>query len=224
LKIAVAIFVKTPGYSKIKTRLAASIGAGKAEDFYLQALKAIESVAFELKKSLLQIDPLWAVAESEALTHHLWQSLDRIYQGEGDLGQRLASIHNQLFERYDLIYFMGADSPHLEAPFLLRAIEDFCKNSRSSFQLGVADDGGFYLLGMKKKIPGSIWRSVTYSADSTAFELREKILSIGEVIEVQKDFDVDTIEDLLKYKNEKWDKLNLNQEQIELIQWVRKNF
>lgn len=224
MKIALAIFVKTPGYSDVKTRLAASIGRVRAEEFYLHSIKAIESVALELKNSSTGIEPIWALAESESLHHPLWEKLDRIYQGEGDLGQRLSCIHDQLFNRFDIVYFIGADSPHLSVTFLKNSILDFSQERSSSFQLGEALDGGFYLLGMKSKIPSRVWTSITYSSDTTSKQLKEKILNIGAIAEIKKEFDVDIYEDLLHYKENNFEIIDATNEQIELIKWLKTNF
>jgi glycosyltransferase A (GT-A) superfamily protein (DUF2064 family) len=224
LKIALAIFVKTPGHSLIKTRLASSVGKTLAEDFYLQSVKAIESVALELKQSSMNLEVFWAVAEKDSEQNLLWKNFERIYQGEGDLGQRLSCIHDQLFLKFDIIYFLGADSPHLSIDLLKNAINDFSSNSSSAFQIGDALDGGFYLLGMKEKIPTKIWTAITYSSDSTSMQLKEKIQSIGSIDELKKEFDIDTLEDLLNYKKNDFEILNPTKEQLELIKWVKINF
>lgn len=224
MKIALAIFVKTPGLTSIKTRLASSVGKTLAEEFYLHSVKAIESVAFELKKSSVDLEVIWAVAEKDSEQNLLWKNFERIYQGEGDLGQRLSCIHDQLFLNFDIIYFLGADSPHISADFLKNAINDFSSSSSSAFQIGDALDGGFYLLGMKEKIPAKIWTSITYSADTTSMQLKEKIQSIGTIDELKKEFDIDTLEDLLNYKKDHFEILNPTNEQLELIKWVKINF
>ena len=224
MKIALAIFVKTPGYSEVKTRLAASIGRLRAHEFYLRSIKAIESVALELKNSSVEIEPIWALAESESLDHPLWEKLDRIYQGEGDLGQRLSCIHDQLFNRFDIVYFIGADSPHLSVTFLKNSILNFLNERSSSFQLGEAFDGGFYILGMKIKIPSSVWTSITYSSDTTSMQLKDKILNFGTIDEIKKEFDVDIYKDLLHYKEDNFEIINATNEQVELIKWVKTNF
>ncbi len=56
MKIAIAIFVKTPGVSPLKTRLAASLGQEKALHFYKLSLKCIISTLEETA-----INPYWAV-------------------------------------------------------------------------------------------------------------------------------------------------------------------
>jgi hypothetical protein len=41
---AIAIFVKTPGVSPVKTRLAANLGQENAEAFHLASSRAVESI------------------------------------------------------------------------------------------------------------------------------------------------------------------------------------
>jgi glycosyltransferase A (GT-A) superfamily protein (DUF2064 family) len=223
VKIALAIFVKTPGLSEVKTRLAASIGKNRAEEFYFYSLKAIESVAIDLKRLNPLVEPIWALAEVNAHLNPLWQSFDKIYQGEGGLGERLASVHDQLFKKFDIVYFIGADSPHISASFLSQSMSAFVETN-ADFQIGDALDGGFYFLGMKKRIPPSVWTNVSYSTDTTSAELKEKISLIGSTDEVEKNFDVDTVEDLLKYKTHEFEILNPTKKQVELIKWIKENF
>ena len=223
MKIALAIFVKTPGLSEVKTRLAASIGKNRAEEFYFYSLKAIESVAIDLKRLNPKVEPIWAIAEMNGHLNPLWQSFDKIYQGEGDLGERLARVDDQLFQKFDIVYFIGADSPHLSVSFLSQTMNAFV-GTNTDFQIGDALDGGFYILGMKKRIPTSIWTNISYSTDTTSAELKEKMSLIGTIDEVEKDFDVDTIEDLLKYKSHDFKILNPTKKQVELIKWIKENF
>jgi glycosyltransferase A (GT-A) superfamily protein (DUF2064 family) len=44
MKLPLAVFVKTPGLSPIKTRLAASVGEQKALEFYRRSLRVTEAV------------------------------------------------------------------------------------------------------------------------------------------------------------------------------------
>ncbi|HCO24225.1 MAG TPA: hypothetical protein DIT97_14715, partial [Gimesia maris] len=41
---AIAVFVKTPGYSPLKTRLAQSVGTVQAEQFHILSAKAVAAV------------------------------------------------------------------------------------------------------------------------------------------------------------------------------------
>ena len=62
---ALAIFVKTPELSAVKTRLAAEIGREEAIAFYRSCVGAIEAVAAEASRRS-PLDVYWAVAEEPA--------------------------------------------------------------------------------------------------------------------------------------------------------------
>ncbi len=70
MSASLAIFVKTPGYSPVKTRLAASIGQRRAEQFHRLAAAAVAAVA---KAAMPAVTPYWAIAERDALHDPLWR-------------------------------------------------------------------------------------------------------------------------------------------------------
>lgn len=61
---AIAIFVKTPGLSPVKTRLAATLGKMVVEAFHLQAAHTVAAVLSQLAPAARVY---FAVAEAEAL-------------------------------------------------------------------------------------------------------------------------------------------------------------
>ena len=79
-----AIFVKTPALSPVKTRLARDIGQLRAEAFYLASAEAVASVALQSQRHGGAI-AYWAVAESPAMTGNAWIDLPCIPQGCGTL-------------------------------------------------------------------------------------------------------------------------------------------
>ena len=79
---AIAVFVKTPGLSPVKTRLASQLGKETAEAFHLAAAQSVSSVVQQLSK-LADIQSYYAVAEQVALNHNYWQDLPCVWQGEG---------------------------------------------------------------------------------------------------------------------------------------------
>ena len=93
MSAGIAIFVKTPGYSPVKSRLAAECGRAYAEAWYLRAAAAVASVARTTA----------ADAKASASTGR-WRSPPRskavrgpafpmLGQGEGGLGERMARVH-----------------------------------------------------------------------------------------------------------------------------------
>ncbi len=156
-----AIFVKTPGLSPIKTRLAADHGRAFAEHWHRLAAAAVASIAQRfIERSGWQA--YWAVAESAGLSQ--WGGFPCLYQGEGGLGERMARIHQDLLDRHGRALLIGADSPQLSVDHLLaaqRALDD------GQHVIGPAEDGGFWLLGSACPIAADIWSGVPYSRADT---------------------------------------------------------
>ena len=183
---ALAIFVKTPGLSPVKTRLAAGIGQEAAGRFYEMSLRAVADIA----GAALGITPYWAVAEPHATSHALWASFPTLWQGEGGLGDRLDHVYATLRERHGQVLLVGADSPQITVDLLHQAA------AATEFVMGRAEDGGFWLFGGSAEIARTIWQSVPYSAPDTATRLLEKIESLGGTRFLPSLHDVDEVSDL----------------------------
>ena len=193
---AIAVFVKTPGLSPVKTRLAATIGTAAAEQFYVLCTEAIRET-LETASKTLDIVPFWAVGEEAGLSHPLWQGFEALYTGEGGLGERQHHIYQTLLAKYQRVILIGADSPQLSSRHLNNAIEALQSNS---FALGPAVDGGYYLLAGRAAIARDIWTNVTYSAADTGEQLLSQLPSKTALLEPITD--VDTIEDISALKRE----------------------
>jgi len=193
---AIAVFVKTPGLSPVKTRLAATIGTAAAEQFYVLCTEAIRET-LETASKTLDIVPFWAVGEEAGLSHPLWQGFEALYTGEGGLGERQHHIYQTLLAKYQRVILIGADSPQLSSRDLNNAIEALQSNS---FSLGPAVDGGYYLLAGRAAIARDIWTNVTYSAADTGEQLLSQLPSKTALLEPITD--VDTIEDISALKRE----------------------
>lgn len=214
---AIAVFVKTPGLSPIKTRLAHTIGSDLACEFYLKAKDAIEITVNETCSLDKSLRPYWAVAEAEAVSVPLWEKWPTIFQGDGGLGQRLSTIYSGLLDKYQYAIMIGADSPQLESSTLLQAAEVLSVAARAStrtFVVGHAHDGGFYLFGGTESIPPEAWNSIPYSNPNTGRALVENIMELGSVVELTPEFDVDTYDDLLTLRErlEMADVLNMKKD------------
>ncbi|MFH1300678.1 MAG: TIGR04282 family arsenosugar biosynthesis glycosyltransferase [Planctomycetota bacterium] len=193
---AIAVFVKTPGYSPLKTRLAASIGQTEAEQFHLLSAKAVEAVVQSAAK-LKPVTPYWAVAEAAALSDPLWNQFSSIDQGTGDLGTRLSHVQRVLSETYDYVIFLGADAPQLPVASLAKAVELLSNfTARPQFVIGPASDGGFYLFGSQICLTREEWCQVPYSAANTTEMLLAQIQDRGDVHQLPVLTDVDTVDDL----------------------------
>lgn len=208
MKLAIAVFVKTPGVSPLKTRLAATIGQEKAEHFFQLSLKCI---AGTLKN--VNITPHWAIAEEESLGHPLWAEFNRLHTGEGDLGNRQSNVYHELLEAYDAVILIGADAPQLSKETIERAILSLQTND---YCIGPASDGGYYLLGGRKKISNKVWSTTPWSDPKTREVLVSQLDSKPNELETLTD--VDTEFDLTQILEEMPE--SMNEEQLALKQWI----
>jgi len=192
-KIAIAIFVKTPGYSPIKTRLASDIGESGAAELYELSLKAIETTIKNVAAKNSDFVPYWAVAESDALENSHWSSFATIDQGEGNLGSRLSKVYSQLLNLFDAVIMIGADSPQLSSQTIIEASHALIDYN---FVIGPALDGGFFLFAGKIPIDIELWERVPYSASTTAKTLTELLKNQGELYQLPSETDLDTATDL----------------------------
>lgn len=213
-----AIFVKTPELSPVKTRLAAGIGQERALLFYNQALEVTAALARRVKSEIVDLDVFWAVTEEQGLKSDRWKEFGTVFQGEGGLGQKLHTVYAELLSRYDYVAFMGADSPHIPTTEIVKALALTKKWRKEKFIIGETFDGGFYFFGGGALLPKNVWTNVEYSSDGTAQQLELELKIFGGIEKVEKNFDIDTIEDLHRLSQCKTSSLP---EQAKLIEWAR---
>lgn len=194
---ALAIFVKTPSLSPVKTRLAASIGKKNAEDFQYLASRAVSSVVQSACK-INGCQSYYAVAEKRALAHPNWQDLPCIWQGDGCLGERMALIYHALLKQHDFAILLGSDIPQITTTDILDACHAFSPEKQTPFVFGPSKDGGFWLFGGNKKTPLNSWTDVTYSQANTGQQFLDHIKPLGDVTEIATLQDVDELGDLIQ--------------------------
>jgi len=197
---AIAIFVKTPGLSPLKTRLAASIGRESAETFFKLSTEMLLAKVNDLSSQNSNITPFWAVAEKEAIDHVQWSTLPTIWQETGDLGGRLNTIYSKLKATFDCVLLIGADSPQIPLETFKEATNYLLVSDSSTlpprFVIGPAFDGGFYLFGGNSTLPSFFWNDIPYSTVLAGSEIYSRATSLGSVLRLNEELDVDTIEDL----------------------------
>lgn len=191
MNAAIAVFVKTPRLSPVKTRLAAEIGDRPAQQFHQLAVEAVA----EIVAGMPGVKPYWAVAELAAVNDPMWDRFSTVAQGDGGLGARLHQVCSTLQLRHGCVLLLGADAPQLTRLLLANALNAL-DNIRTPFVLGRATDGGFWLFGTRCPVPETVWQTPTYSSDFTADELCTALSPYGEIAPVAALTDVDRADDL----------------------------
>ena len=189
-----AIFVKTPSLSPIKTRLASVVGQLRAEAFYLLSAEAVASVALDAHAQSGSA-VYWAVAEPSAIRGDTWADLPRISQGGGTLGERMDQVYRLLLPRHRFALLVGADTPQLTARSLLQAAQ-WLSASEPRLVLGRAADGGFWLIGGNTALPRAAWCRPRYSSNQTADDVVAAMSPFGPWLELERLTDVDHANDL----------------------------
>jgi uncharacterized protein len=192
LKSSLAIFVKTPGRSPVKTRLAKTIGKDAAEEIYRLSVKAVAEVV----RDCGALDINWAIAESSSVASNHWKNFTTIDQGSGDLGERLSYVYAKLRTQKNVnVILIGADAPQIDKQLFADTLQLLLKSNTCVF--GPSTDGGFYLFGANFDIALEIWQAVPYSASDTMSVLRNLLERQGHEIQLLRPLtDIDHEEDL----------------------------
>ena len=208
MSTAIAIFVKTPGLSRVKTRLAADIGHARAREFYALSLDAVQQTV-----QSVPVAAYWAVAEADGVHDPRWQDFNTLYTGTGCLGQRQYHIYQTLLATYDRVLLIGADAPHLSKTHLEAAITAL---ESQDYVIGPAHDGGYYLLGGRRPIPMESWTAVPWSTSRTRAVLEDQLPA--ELIHLSWLSDVDHISDLALVHQEAG--AAMTPAQMQCMQWI----
>lgn len=193
---AIALFVKTPGLSPVKTRLAETLTAQIAESFHLSAASAI-SASIRAASKQAPLHGYYAIAEECALSHVAWQEMPCLWQGEGGLGERMRHVYQSLLSQHDFVILIGADIPQMTAQQLMHASEWLAHDNQARFSFGPSFDGGFWLFGGNCLVPATMWTEVAYSIADTGAQFLRKIEPLGEVQYLPSLRDVDEPCDLV---------------------------
>ncbi len=184
----ILIFTRNPELGKVKTRLAASIGNKNALEVYQLLLDHTQKTVREINatKRILYVD--------EINVNDIWDNT--IYQkglqfGQ-DLGTRMKNAFAEGFEDgYKKIIIIGTDLFDLEASDIENTFKEL---DNCDIVIGPADDGGYYLLGLKF-IPDSIFINKNWSTSSVLPDTLNDIKNYNYHLLKSKN-DIDTINDI----------------------------
>lgn len=193
MQIAYAIFVKTPGLSPVKTRLAKDIGAVNAADFYRLSAEAVQqTVQLVMQRTRIKSDAFWAVAENDHGGY--WSGFPVIPQGPGNLNARIHSVTHRLLLNFDWVFILGADCPQIQYQELLAVHKDLDKYDAV---VGPTLDGGFWTFGSHSGLAFDAWQRVPMSDRQTLRGLERELKNIGAIGRLATHVDVDHGVDLV---------------------------
>jgi len=193
---AVAVFLKYPEPGKVKTRLAAELGNEPAANLYREMVRQIRAgLLSRLPKESFTVyffcDPFQSLS-----TYRSWLGDEfplRLQLGT-DLGERLKGAFENLLAAHGSAVAIGTDCLDLDASHLEETRRALLTDSE--LVLGPAQDGGYYLIGMRSFHP-ELFRDISWSTnrvlEQTLDRARELALRSRQLETLA---DIDTMEDL----------------------------
>lgn len=189
----ICVFAKAPKAGQVKTRLAAVVGASLATQYARAFLLDSIALAAQLKPKRV----ILALSGDAADLPTVPQDIEIWSQGEGDLGERMERILRRALTDCSSALVIGTDSPGLPGSFLEQAI---WRMTTCDAVLGPADDGGYYLLGLKT-CPVGLLGNLPWSSSTTRLRTVERLRSFGLTVEfTERWFDVDVATDLVRLR------------------------
>jgi len=187
------IFVKNPIQGKVKTRLAAEIGEAPALEIYKTLLKHTHQVATNTQEVSISVYYADFVNNND-----LWNNFDKKLQEQQDLGSRMNhAIKSEMENGFQNIIIIGSDCLEINPQHIQKA---FLSLKTNDIVIGPAEDGGYYLIGLKSLIP-DIFKNKKWSTDTVFIDTIEDInrLNLKHMI-LETLCDIDTKKDLDRYK------------------------
>ena len=206
-KEALLVFSRLPRRGLVKSRLAAHIGAQRAFDCFLRLSgRCLGAASGPCCARFLYLYPgHWTTGDLDPLRPFLSPFRLRA-QRPGDLGEKMsAAFCDMSFQGYRRAVIIGVDIPFITAQIIERAF--FLLETRDVV-LGPALDGGYYLIGIRTKARGwpVLFEGVRWG---TAMVLEDTLKRAAETglrpALIQPLFDVDTGDDLWRWRREEGD-------------------
>jgi len=192
-KNAVAVFVKNLIRGTYKTRLASELGEEEAEKIYSHLLKETEKAVIHFDGS---VEVFFHKKIPNDLEFPFFIGRKKNLQYGDDLGEKMANAIVHILKEHKVAIVIGSDCPLLSPEHLRLAVE---KLQYNDLVIGPAEDGGFYLIGMKKVQP-DLFTDIEWSSDKVLTQTLEKAKAAGLSVSLLKTlYDIDYAEDWRRY-------------------------
>ncbi|GAA3927095.1 TIGR04282 family arsenosugar biosynthesis glycosyltransferase [Hymenobacter algoricola] len=189
------IFARHPELGRVKTRLARTLGDAAALAVYGELLALTRAAAGGLAQTHKTV---WFADHAPAEPDAQWAGYETRLQPAGELGHRMSAGFAQAFAAgATAAVIIGTDCPALTTEHLQAA---FAHLETHDVVLGPAEDGGYYLLGLKK-VYSALFAGKVWSTDSVLSATLADAQHLGlRVALLPRLQDVDTEADLMTWR------------------------
>jgi rSAM/selenodomain-associated transferase 1 len=198
---AIAVMAKAPQPGRSKTRLTPRLSPDQAAGLSAAFLRDITgNIAAAARTQPIDRFIAYAPAGAEALFDGLLAAGTGLILADGTppmpddvagFGRCLLhAVDTMLADGYGAAVVLNSDSPTLPTGYLIRAAALLAAPGDRAV-LGPADDGGYYLLGLKQS-HARMFADITWSSAHVAAQTRARAAEIGlELVELPVWYDVD---------------------------------
>jgi uncharacterized protein len=201
---ALAVMTKAPLAGSVKTRLVPPLTLNEAAElnkcFLSDTAAAISSVT--IKADALGIAVYTPTGAESAYIDILPPNFSLLAQRDEGFGRRLYFAAVDLFKcGFESVCLIDSDSPTVPAGNFMQAVKLLsCPGDR--IVLGPCDDGGYYLIGLKKP-HRELFRRIDWSTELVLAQTRQRAREIGLEIKVlPTGYDVDEGSSLHRLRKE----------------------
>ncbi|MDJ0704900.1 MAG: TIGR04282 family arsenosugar biosynthesis glycosyltransferase [Leptolyngbyaceae cyanobacterium MO_188.B28] len=157
------LFTRHPEPGRTKTRLIPHLGAEGAAALQRQMTEYVLTQVLKTSSQFpLSVEVRFEGGNLACMQAWLGRELAYRSQGEGDLGDRLTCAFQQGFEAgMERIVIIGSDCPGITPLLLIQAFNHLQQND---VVLGPAEDGGYYLIGLRQAQP-ALFKQIAWSTE-----------------------------------------------------------
>jgi rSAM/selenodomain-associated transferase 1 len=190
-----------PGYAK--TRLGADIGDERAAGIYARLLYAYLLDLLRADPAGISVDTIELSVATLADVSFFSDAFPELLvcrQVSGDLGQRMAASFERAFAAgAEAVVLTGSDIPGLNTQIVRAAFDAL---DASPVVIGPASDGGYYLIGMRAP-RAALFEGIEWSSERVWAQTEVLARAHGLVVaHLPELHDVDTVEDLVRWRQE----------------------
>ena len=190
-RCALAIMTKAPRAGTVKTRLQPPLSPSEAAQLntcFLRDIAAVISATGERSQGVGVFTPARSEKEYDGI---LPSHFDLIPQRGNGFGERLTNAADDLLHvGFESCCLINSDSPTATAEAFREAVAQL-QGADDRIVLGPSDDGGYYLIGMRK-LNRHLFEEIDWSTERVFAQTDESAREVGlEVHVLPKFYDVD---------------------------------
>lgn len=205
---AILVFARIPEIGKVKSRIAEKTGHDSALLLYTSLLTDL----FENLSTLLSQCTIFLEGTGQENQFRELFNINCNFKKQNgkDLGEKMKNAFaTTFFECAEKVVLIGSDIPGTNHVLVRQALELLSENDAV---IGPAEDGGYYLIGLKNKaFYKELFEDIEWGTDSVLRKTLKKADYLGlKVCLLDKKRDLDTVDDLINFRNnpsklEGWD-------------------